>query len=590
MAADDLVHELVARARVRLDAQVAVAELAGAARLLLVAALGGGDAADGLAVRDAQAHGVRGDAGAVLEAVEQDGDLRLADRGDDRLAGLLVAVDLEGRVGLGGLLEEGVHLALAAALVGLDRDAVEGVGEAELGGLDLAGRGEGVAGERVELGHDADVAGGAGLHVARLAAHHAVQVREALALAGARAGELGAGRDGAGEHLEEGEAAVLRVGEGLEDEGDRTVVVGRDVELLAVDERHAAEVGHRGEPLREGVEVGDDALLAHARAGEDGHEHALDHGLAEQPLDLLLGDLLALEVLHHQLVVGLDHELDELGARRLGGLGVLGGDLLLDGLAVLEVAGRHVDDVDDALEVLARAPRQRHGAEVVAEVVLELLERRVEVRFRAVEAVDEEGAREGEVLGGVPQAGGDGAGARLRVDDEGRRLGGAHRGVGVAHEVGVAGGVEDVDADALPLDGRDRGGDGEAAGGLLAVVVEGGLGAGVAAEPGGPARQVQHRLGQHGLPDAALAYKDDVLDLRCACHVLLLITGAVGPERIRVPGGPRGAAARPATTPTIHARLIESPHSSTNAGDPSATMGTSHDTPTLTCTESEVSA
>ena len=243
-------------------------------------------------------------------------------------------------------------------------------------------------------------------------AAHLVEVAQALGLARAGVGELDARRDGAGQDLEEGEAAVLRVVEGLEGKDHGALVVLGDVELLAVDQRDAAKVGHGGEPRHGGVHEGDDALLAHAAAGEDGHKDALADGLGEQALELVLRDLLALEVLHHDLVVSLHDELGELGAGGLGGVGELGGDVLDDRLAVLEVAGLHVDDIDDALEGLAGAHRDGHGAEVGAKALLERGEGDVKVGVRAVQAVDEQGAGEAELLGRVPQAGGDGARAR----------------------------------------------------------------------------------------------------------------------------------------------------------------------------------
>ena len=153
VAAHDLVNKLVASARVGLHAQPAVSVLAGAAGLLLVATLGRGHAADGLAVRNLERHGVGRHAGTGLKAVKQHADLRLANGGDHGLAGVLVALHLEGGVGVRTLLEEGVELALGAAGVGLDGNAVERVGEAEGRGLDLARDGEGVARLGLKLGN-----------------------------------------------------------------------------------------------------------------------------------------------------------------------------------------------------------------------------------------------------------------------------------------------------------------------------------------------------------------------------------------------------------------------------------------------------
>ena len=204
----------------------------------------------------------------------------------------------------------------------------------------------------------------------------------------------------------------------------------------------------------------------------------------------------------------------------LCGVHELRGDVLLDDLAVLEVAGLHADDVDDAGEAGAHTHGDGHGTDAVAEALLQALEREVEVSVVLVQAVDEQSASHGELLGREPQARGRGLGTG-GVDHEEDGLARAHRRVGVADEVRVAGGIEDVDARVTPRHGRDRGGNGEAARTLLGIVVKRGLGAGVTTQPGGLAREVQHRLGQHGLAHAALAHEDDVLYLLCfACHVM----------------------------------------------------------------------
>ena len=517
VAAHDLVHELVAGAGVRLHAQPAVTVLAGTAGLLLVAALGARNAADGLSVRDGELHGVGRYAGALLKTVQKDGDLRFSDGGYDGLPGFLVAGHGDRGVGVRGLLQERVDLALAATRVRLDGDAVQGVREAELRRLDLARDGERVAGHGVQLRHHAHVARRNGLHVLHVVAAHLVQVAQALALAGARVDELGAGRDGAREHLHERELAVLLVLQRLEHEGHRAVVVRRYVELLAVHQWHATVVRHGREPLRHVAHERYDALLAHAGACEHGDDHAVGDGLAQQPLELLLGDLLAVEVLHHQLVVGLDRKLHQLRVRGLGGLLQVCRDVLHHGLSVHKVARLHVHDVDYAAKRLSGAHGHRHGHKAVAITVLGGQERGVPVGVGPVKTVDEERAGDVQVLGRKPQARGDGAGARRGVHHEDCRLRGGERSVRVTHEVRVARRVEHVDPRALPLYRGDRSGDGKTALAFLAVVVKRGLGAGVSTQAGRLARKVEHGLGQHGLAHAALAHECEVLHFPSAC-------------------------------------------------------------------------
>jgi hypothetical protein len=89
-AADDARGELDAGARVGLDIEEDLAELAATAGLLLVPALDGRLAADGFSIRDAGRPGNHGRAELALELLDGDGDLVLALRPEQLFAGLLL--------------------------------------------------------------------------------------------------------------------------------------------------------------------------------------------------------------------------------------------------------------------------------------------------------------------------------------------------------------------------------------------------------------------------------------------------------------------------------------------------------------------
>ena len=92
-AAEDVVDELeVAAARQRLELDLAVAELAVPAGLLLVPAVRFGRRGDRLAVGDARQLEVDLDAEAALQLGDRDLDVRLALAGEQQLLGLRVAV------------------------------------------------------------------------------------------------------------------------------------------------------------------------------------------------------------------------------------------------------------------------------------------------------------------------------------------------------------------------------------------------------------------------------------------------------------------------------------------------------------------
>src|SRR5690606_17001337 len=98
--------------RQRLQADVAVAVLAVAARLLLVLALPLCLLADRLAVRDARCLGRDLDAVLVLQPLDLHVEVQLAEPADDRLPELRVVAAVERRVLLVQLLEAGADLVL----------------------------------------------------------------------------------------------------------------------------------------------------------------------------------------------------------------------------------------------------------------------------------------------------------------------------------------------------------------------------------------------------------------------------------------------------------------------------------------------
>ena len=144
----------------RLDLDVAVAELAAAAGLLLVAPVGLGGAADRLLVGHARRLERDLGAEARLHPVDDHLDVDLRQAGDDLLAGLLVAVQVDRRVLLLQAAQGGEDLVLVALVLGLDRERHHRRRELDRRHVDrLVARRQPVARVRLlELGHRADVA------------------------------------------------------------------------------------------------------------------------------------------------------------------------------------------------------------------------------------------------------------------------------------------------------------------------------------------------------------------------------------------------------------------------------------------------
>ena len=462
-----------------------------------MATLGTRRAANGLAIRNADRHALSDDLGTVLQTVEQHRNLCLAHRGDDGLTGLLVAVDAHGRIGLAGLLDKRVELLLVATILGLNGDAVLRVGELKRRSLDLAGNRERIARLGRQLGRHDDVAGIGMTNLGHVAAAHHIQVSQTIALAGTRVDQLKARLQRTRQHLDKADATLLRIGQRLKHKRHRTVVVARDLERIAVDKRHLAVIGRRREVRSDIVHQRVDALLLNAIARKDRHKDALGDRLGQQALKLFLRQrLLAFEVFHHQLVVGLGHELAQMVVSLLGLGTIFLGDLRLNGLSAVAVACLHAHQVDDAVKVLALAPGEGHGAQARAKALLQQLHGGSKAGLGARQAVHKHRARQTQVLGRIPKLDSRRLWAGLSIDHEQCRLADAHRSKGVADKVGIARGIEHVDARTLPVDRRNGRRDGKRTLDLFGVIVERRLGAVVAAQAGGLAGKVEHGLGE----------------------------------------------------------------------------------------------
>ena len=297
-----------------------------------------------------------------------------------------------------------------------------------------------------------------------------------------------------------------------------------DERLLAVGQTEAPVMARMREVGGDVLHDALDALLDDRGAHEHGNEQLLRDGLVQQLLELVLGELLlAVQVLHHEIVVGLGHEVAQLVARGLGGIGVLGRNLL-DALllaAGIEIARLHANDVDDALEVLVDADRNGHRSQTRTEARMQQRHGRVEVGVLAVDMVDEHGARQTHVLRLAPQLGGHDLRACHGVHHEQRHLGRLHGGQRVADEVGVAGRIKQVNLVVLVRNGGNGGADGEFAPDLLIVVVEVGFPVVRRAHAGRTAGDVQHRFGERCLAGAVLAHQHNVSHVfgSRSCHV-----------------------------------------------------------------------
>ena len=323
--------------------------------------------------------------------------------------------------------------------------------------------------------------------------------------------------EGARVHAEERELADMGVRDRLEHErGERGLRVGRarDGGLRPrIDALHRPLVGGRRELLQDQLEERRDADAARRRGGEHGHDGAVQHRLAQRVQHLGLADRALLEILREEIVVGLGGGLRELLSIRLDRVHHLAGDLGFRDLAVRGDEGLHGDQIDDAGEAGLAADRHLERREPPLEPLLQRLEGAGEVGPLAVEAVDDDHARQPELVGELPDLLGLHLHARHRVDhhDGGARH--AEPGAGVGDEIAVPGRVDQVEAMALVVAEGHRGVQRNLALDLVGIEVGGGGAVVDLAEARGRARGQQNRLDERRLAHPAVTHDRDIANL-----------------------------------------------------------------------------
>ena len=409
-------------------------------------------------------------------------------------------------------------LSSSAGRAGDDGDGEHGRGS--LGRVDPDRRapgGERVPGDRArELGHAPDVTGRQGLHRVVLAARQPEQAVQALVGARSRVHQVVVGAHGARQHPEHRHLADERVGEGLEHDGERWPGrVRLDLDRgVAGHHRHRRSVGGGGTDLADQVGQPVDADPTGGRAAHHREHGRVIDAPGQGALELVDRRDVPLQVALQQPVVGDDDALDQvvvdLVLERLHLIGD-GRGRVAAGLAVVDERGVG-EQVGDATELRLLADGQLERRHARAQLLAELVERAGERGPLAIELVDEQHAGQLELGRRLPQPKGLHLGAGHRADDEHRQVGHPQRGQGLGLEVGVAGGVDQVDEVALP----PHRGDGQrqrlAAAVLLGLVVADRRAVLHPTEAGDRPGLEQHGLGQRGLAGAAVPDEGHVAD------------------------------------------------------------------------------
>ena len=277
---------------------------------------------------------------------------------------------------------------------------------------------------------------------------------------------------------EQRDLAGIGVGDRLEDERrvrlvDRPPSLGRRMVLRVLPPEGAAlprvrQVGDAGveERVRPDVRQSGDA--------QHGKDLPLPDPAREARDQVLLGERAALEELLHEGVVHLGDHLHERVARLLDRRRHIGGDVgeLVPAAVVLLVEeGLVRDQVHDAREGLFGPERDLNRHRLASEGPDDRFKSARERGVLAIDLVDHEQARELELLGVSPRFFGLHLDARHPVHDDEGAVQDAQGGLGVRDEGAVAGRIDDVELDLLPLQVAEGGRDRHLAGDLLLVEV-----------------------------------------------------------------------------------------------------------------------
>ena len=172
------------------------------------------------------------------------------------------------------------------------------------------------------------------------------------------------------------------------------------------------------------------------------------------------------------------------------------------------------DEIDDAAKRFFLADRKLNRDDGAAERCVNRLQRALEARALAIEAIDDDQARQPELFGRLPGLFRLHLNAGDRVDDDNGRVGDAQRRARIGEKVGDARRVDEVDLRLVPLGVGEAGRERVLAGDFFVVVVGDGRAVVDLSEPVDRAGIEQGGRGELGLSGTAVADQRDIPDIR----------------------------------------------------------------------------
>ena len=464
-------------------------ELTGTTRLLFVGVLVAVERlGDGLAVGNLWLTDGCVNLELTLHTIDEDFEVKLAHTRDDGLAGLLVGLDLEGRVLFAERHERLAELVLGFFVLRFNRNVNHGIREGELFEHDrVLWIGERIAGaSSLETNTCSDVAGLDDVAILLVVCVHLQETTDALFVLGAVVENRAALFQAARVHTEVGELADEGVGHDLERQcGERRLVVdvtGLGFARAWVRSFNWRKIDRCWHVVNHRVEQWLHALVLERGAVEDRNDLARKRALADDLLEIFDADVLVAEVALHEVFIDERQGVHQVGAILLGlGHHVLGNVFFGEGRAEIFLVdvrwpheGLHLDEVDHSGVFALGTDRKLQNSNVFGETLLDGLEHEVEVGARAVHLVDEAHARHVVLVGLTPNGFGLWLYASNTVEHGNCTIENTQRALNLDREVDVARGIDDVDLVVVPSTGGSSRGDRDATLLLLLHPVHGG--------------------------------------------------------------------------------------------------------------------
>ena len=415
----------------------------------------------------------RANVGFHLELTEQtvnnDLQVQLAHAGDDGLPGLLVGVGPEGGILFRQLAQGNAHLLLTGLGLGLDGNLDNRLGEDH--GLQNDGMiliAEGITGGGVLHTHNGgDITGVDHIDVFPVVSVHLQDTAHTLLDTLGAVEHGGTLLQSTGVHTEVAQLADIRVGGDLEGQSGEGSLVGSGTEVLflglGVHALDALLIQGAGHIVHNRVQQLLNALVLVGSTADNGNHLVGDGGPADDGLDLLDGDLLALQVLHGQVVVQSGDGVQQLLVVLVGQIHHILGDLLGTHILtqlIIEDVCLHGQQVDVALEEGLGADGQLNGHSVALQTLVDHGHDPVEVGTHDVHLVDVDHPGNLVLVGLTPDGLGLGLHAALGAQNGDSTVQNTQGALHLNGEVNVTRGVDDVQTAALPEAGGSSGGDG----------------------------------------------------------------------------------------------------------------------------------